>query len=280
MEKNGSIKIIIMVVLVLLLAVASYILYDKVFEKKASSVNSEKVNNNDKNSNTTEEKELDINSRLVRSLYNKVTTDSDRSDYLLFWRYNNMGTEYNPLANFDINTAQEVVKMQLVAHNLKDGYKEFLLCSANNIPAQTVAGYACGDDYTYGYSREYIEFVYKDLYGSEQKLDKSVIVYLDEHGVTRLFYIEAIDMYVVYSVEGGGTSGPSGYSSKISKAVKNNDTIKIYQDVILTNYKQDADGAVDLNDESLKIKTNYNMVYTFKLDSDGMYSFISREKVK
>lgn len=279
-EKKVNGKIVVIIILsVLLLAAVSYIGYDILFVKEESSIGNQKSN---KNRKSTKEKELDIHSRLVQTLYHKVT--SDENGWTIFWRYADAGVNYShgdlSLTDFNINNASEEVKMKLVELNLKDAEKQWIECSTANIPKQVdvyrSVCYANELDIThngsqYGYTKSYVESIYKELYGTHAELDTSVDIYTDMNTVGKLVYINSLDMYVFYQTEGGGTSGPGGYSTKISKATSNGKTIKIEQAVTKTEYQDDSSPISP-------IISNYTLVYTFRLDSDGMYNFISRVK--
>lgn len=231
---------------------------------------------------------MDINSRLVQALYRKVTADH-KEDWTAFWRYTKYGNQYDynkEIEKIDINSASEEMKMNLVSLNLKDNEKKYLDCTTYQISPQDSEGRSSVCKYNqdnntynsqYAYTKSYIELVYQDLYGKDSKLDTSLPLYMDQHGVEKYVYIDNLDMYILYPVEGGGASRPGGYTTNISKAIENDNIVKIYQDVIKTEYKE-VNGIKDENNESSKITSNYTLVYTFKLDSDGMYNFVSVEK--
>lgn len=280
-EKTSNGKIVVIIILsVLLLVAVSYIGYDILFVKEESSIGNQKLN---KNRKSTKEKELDIHSRLVQTLYHKVT--SDENGWAIFWRYADTDVDFYhgdlSLTDFNINKTSEEVKMKLVALNLKDAEKQWIECSTANIPKQVSDDYknVCyaneigitHNDSQYGYTKSYVESIYKELYGNHAELDTSVDIYTDMHAVRKLVYINSLDMYVFYQIDSGGLSGPGGYSTKISKATSNGKTIKIEQAVTKTEYQDDSTPISP-------IISNYTLVYTFRLDSDGMYNFISRVK--
>lgn len=277
--KTKTNTIIIVVLTILLLGTISYIGYDILLAKGKNNISNDKTNTSNK---TGEEKELDINSRLVQSLYHKVTSDSGIDPYV-FWRYRSSDNS-NSLTDFNANSTSEEIKMQLVSLNLKDEEKIYINCSTTNIPAEN-AGYNsfCYLNKTYNdnspqyaYTKSYIESVYKDLYGSQSKLDTSAVIWLDAFGCSKLVYVNTLDMYIEYTTECGGTSGPGGYEAKISKAIQKDDTIQIYQDVTETDYEE-INGVIDESNEATRKTKNYTLIYTFKLDEDGMYNFISRQ---
>ena len=88
-------------------------------------------------------------------------------------------------------------------------------------------------------------------------------------GASSYKYIPKYDRYFEYQTSGGVTTGPGGYVTKLEKALKEGNKIYIYEDVVVEKY--------DGNDNKIGTE-NYYMVYTFELEDDGMYKFISRVK--
>lgn len=259
---KGFIAVIIILVL-LLVGSIGFIVYDKLLV--TDSVSSEKSDVKDDNKSDvkdSKEKELDINSRLVQSLYNKVTIKN--SD----WLY------YDKNTNFNVNSdGVERIKMNLVGINLNDKNHNYIDCTDNNgIPANSSDGYfsVCSankqwqaSDLQSGYSRSYIESVYKDLFGSDVKLDKTQPIYIGQFSCEAYHYVESLDQYVRYLAECGGATC-NQITTKLTKAVKNSNEIKIYE-----SFEDIGCGSEDP-------KKNYTYVYTFELDEDGMYNFVSR----
>ena len=63
--------------------------------------------------------------------------------------------------------------------------------------------------------------LYKMIFGQNAKLDTSISINSDSYYVGTYHYIESLDKYVLYIIEGGGICGPTSYDNKITKA--NND---------------------------------------------------------
>lgn len=262
MKKN----IITIVLALLLLATCSYIIYDKVFYKERET-NVEANNKNDKTE--VKEEQLDINSRLVQSLYNKVVSANDNGKY---WMYD-YHLNKNETTDYFVSKSDEKTKMNLVGNNLNNNKTTIIECD-NSIPNTVkIDGYdyksACyaRSEGAYGYiptsyEKSYVEMIYKDLFGNDAKLDTSIDIQFAMYAPEMYHYIESIDKYVLYVAEGGGTSATT-YSGMVTKAIKLGNKLKITEKVTVTDPEETK---------------NYNYVYTFKLEDDEMYTFVSREK--
>ena len=116
------------------------------------------------------------------------------------------------------------------------------------------------------YTREYVDSIYKDIFGASSVLNKDVRIFLNSN---MLVYISSLDKYYKY-----GTEGTGGYNSyrnpKLIKAVQNGSELKIYE-------------SVEIYDDPINdtIKTSdCEFVYTFKIDSQNKYIFYSRVENK
>lgn len=277
-KKGKGLKTVAITIFALLAVTGSYFAGNyvgKSFNKSNSNITSpsEVIKNDNK-----EEKELDINSRLVQKLYRSVTMEEE--GWSKYWMYFDNNNYRNP--DFDVNTSSEKVKMKLVGKNLADSQKEYIY---GDDKSKVPDNYGDGAYSTFkanengvnygmqiGYKKEYIETVYKELFGENAKLDTSVEINMDQYGGTVFFYISALDSYVEYHRAVGGTSGPGGYESTLTKAVYKDGQIKIYEDVTLKEYADDA--AVQNETPEVTQLTN---VYTFEADSDGLFNFISKK---
>ena len=283
-KKQGKTLVVALVLFILTTLVAcGYIVYDKVLTK----------DNNTKEVNTKKEdtKELDINSRLVQSLYRKVKPAGEEGDCRLGWNYD----EHHEFGadDFNASSAKEEIKMRIVSQNLLENEKEEYPCddSAKNISNINIPGRIneCTGKYSDNsigaeprsyykyYNKDYIEAVYKDIFGSDAKLDTSVPLETDGFGIESYYYVNELNQYILYPVEGGGTCGPDGYSEKLLKAEKKNGSIKIYANWIYKHYGKKANDEINYDDEKV---TKTRVVYTFKLEDDGAYSFVSRVREK
>ena len=94
------------------------------------------------------------------------------------------------------------------------------------------------------------------------------MIWMDVYGGSVYYYVKEYDAYFEYHAEVGGTTGPGGYETSINSAYKEGRNLIIYEDVKMTSYETE-----DLNKPT--VKEFYN-VYTFELEDDGMYKFVSR----
>ena len=272
-RKGKGLVILVILLVVVVLGLVGYICYDKglILSKK-----SQVENKNEKVVNTEKEEELDINSRLVQELYNRVSTIEDNGTC----RYG-----YYLSDDFYVENGEEDTKMRLVGRQLGREGRTYLsddekLKVDKEIKEDSdgVSMYYYLSDKGATYSKEYIEKIYKIFYGVDAKLNTSVKVYMDYYNVEVYIYNSAIDKYVLYNGEGGGTCGPVVYDASITKAIVANNSLKIYESI-----KSKAAGDFIGEDKEYKqgdITSDEKYVYTFKLDDDGMYSFVSRIKEK
>ena len=288
-NKNGNKGLIVFLVLLILiiLGLVGYICYDKklIFNDNKVTSSSNKLG---------KEQSLDINSRLVQTLYNSVTPIDESC-----FRYSIYGMVQDN--DYIVDEVSEKDKMALVKHNLKNNYYETVSCTDVNVP-DTLSINVNGTDINYysscsvndpnadqstpieqrfiekEYSKEYVETIYKSLFGKDAKLDTNVPItssYVPEAYV----YNKDVDSYIKYAFAGGGTCGPVKYKDKIEKAVLKGDTLKIYEKTDVTTGPDDtydSNGNL-LKHEDATTSTNYH-VYTFLRESDGMYKFVSRIK--
>ncbi len=277
-KSNKGLIIVLVMFIIICLGLIGYIAYDNGMLAKI--MNKSDVKEEKKESVKKEEaKELDINSRLVQSLYNQVSKENEKPTWYAFW-------EYNDAENFDIASTTDLVKMQLVGKNIKESNKVSINCNDYNI-LDTVADGSYSACFTqkegtpyynpntiieYGYSKKYIEMVYQDLFGNEYNVDTSIPIYLDTYKGKSLQYNQEADMYIFYMMETGGAAGPGGYTTKLSQAVKDDKEIKIYE--IVEKY----DEIENSSNNEVKVSETFTNVYTFKLDSDGMYFYVSKVK--
>lgn len=270
-KKNNNIIVVILsvVVLVLFFLFGGYVLVDQGVIK----LNFGKGQIEEKN----EKEELDINSRLVQNLYDSVTVDGVLSS-VSYWVYSDSlpGPGSYDFKNFYAESASEQIKMNIVGMNLLESKQKFANCSSVNIPkensfgisacyANTMPGYE-GLYISKSYDRSYIERVYKNIFGKDEKLDTSIDIPMNFFGSRSYSYVASEDAYVLYVAEVGGTGGPGGYSASLKSAAKDGNMLYIYEDVKNEIY----------DSNSVYIKTEkYTMTYTFELEDDNMYKFVS-----
>ena len=277
MEKEKKSKgslVVIIILIVLLLGACAYIGYDKFFLKKDNQVN-------DNNENKGVEK-LDVNSRLVQSLYNRVSIGELKKEVgkcgIFMYDYDK---------DFYASTAEEKNKMQFVGNLLTPSKQNEYVGDESLIP-DTIPNYdyyesVISSNKNYGgykieyyYDRSYIENLYKEIFGSNAKLDTSVVIEVGEYKAELYHYIPSIDKYVLYinTLGVGGTCGPWTKDISLQKATKDGNKLKIYE----TETEFIMGDASDSGDRKYEVSSKNNYVYTFELEDDGMYKFVSRVK--
>lgn len=262
MQINKILIVLAMFFFLTTIAGVCYIVSENFLTNNLSTNQTEEVSNNQN------EEELDIDSMLVEYLYSKVVLNGE--SYVKYFMY-----EDND--NYIVSEASEESKLTLAYNNLKS--KDFAYVSTDTleetmvIPGYTYSDYSLGyhtldteNGYTTFFSYDSLLLAYKDLFGEDETFDKDEIIKTDAYMIKYYVYNEELDGYVPYVTEGGGTSS-SYFSGKISKAIKSNNKILIYENV-----------------EEISLDSNTNVsnptvyIYTFNIDDDGMYSFISRVK--
>ena len=271
MKTNKILVVLVVIFFLTTLVSLGYICYEKYFN-----TNSNSNTNTNENNNLTDnkEEELDINSRLVKSLYNKVVLDDNSSNKYFMYANND---------NYTVSKASEESKLTLAYFNLKNNNLSSV--SISNLPETTVVpGYSyssygmpyhtlnkgdvggLGDNYVSFFSYDDLLLAYKDLFGNDATFSKNTPIRTDNYSVLYYIYNNTLDGYVPYITEGGGTSS-FNYNSEITKALKTNNQILIYERV----------NTVPLNSNTTTNESS-TYIYTFNIDNDGMYSFVSRVK--
>ncbi len=261
-KKKNGIVIALIVVIVLLLSYIGYISFFKVTNKNETvTSDKKKVDTGSKDTTTTKDETLDINSSLVQGLYNKVVLTGDT--FYKYWFYNNSN-------NYQVSNASESSKLALVYHNLKKsdftpiqnatGIQKNITLNNNNYTLQEGSS-------TGFIPYERVEQTYKELFGSSDTLNKSEPMRVGPYVTEYYVYDESVNGYVDYLTVGGGATG-SFYHGEVTKAVRTGDTIVIIEKA---DFSENDDGAG-------KITSTENYEYTFKLSGDT-YSFVSRVKI-
>lgn len=262
-KKNNVVVIFLIVVIVLLLSyIVGYTSFFKVTNKNETvTSDKKKVDSDSKNTSTTKEETLDINSSLVQGLYNKVVLTGDT--FYKYWFYNNSN-------NYQVSSADESSKLSLVYHNLKKsdftpiqnatGIQKNITLNNNNYTLQEGSS-------TGFIPYERVEQTYKELFGSSDTLNKSEPMRVGPYVTEYYVYDASVNGYVDYLTVGGGATG-SFYHGEVTKAVRTGDTIVITEKA---DFSENDDGAG-------KITSTENYEYTFKLSGDT-YSFVSRIKL-
>lgn len=296
-QKSIGKTVAIIILVVLLVCSLGYIAYDKILSK---SLNKDK-NEIDEKSNKVEN--LDVNSRLVQNLYSKVSTgemSKEDADCYFNYMYDISTDEGNKISDFYANQADEKQKMRILGRLLSsseergiyygeeslipdeipgEGHKSILAINRDYPGMQYLLEYRKIDTQYY-YEKSYIDMLYKELYGKNAKLNTSVPISIDQYNISLYYYVPAVDKYLLYMIEGGGTCGPLGDYGTIVKATKNDNEIKIYEkvtEVATGDFDTEESGkSVSYKDGDILGYTNF--VYTFEIEDDGMYKYISRVK--
>lgn len=262
-KKNNGIVIALIVVIVLLLSyIVGYTSFFKVTNKNGTvTSDKKKVDTGSKDTTTTKDETLDINSSLVQGLYNKVVLTGDT--FYKYWFYNNSN-------NYQVSNASESSKLALVYHNLKKSDFSIIQDATNvkkNITLDN-SNYTLQENSSTGFiPYERVEQTYKELFGSSDTLNKSEPMRVGPYVTEYYVYDESVNGYVDYLTVGGGATG-SFYHGEVTKAVRTGDTIVITEKA---DFSENDDGAG-------KITSTENYEYTFKLSGDT-YSFVSRIKL-
>lgn len=275
-KRKGSFGYIFIIIL-LILMFGGYILYDQGIIKLDMFNKKEEVKEENK-------EELDVNSRVVQTLYNSVTLDSDNADLYKYWIYADIRSSLSTeVEDFYADEASEEIKMNIVGQNLIEKRKRYVNCSTTTIPDKNDRGFSLcyyeknasdfggrGFGQQYLFEREYIETIYKSIFGKDAEFDTSVTIRDSRVAGYSYSYVESEDAYFAYFTEGGHTSGGlDGYTTSLDSAVKDGNKIYIYESVKKETYNSDS---------VLEKTENFKMIYTFELEDDGMYKFVSRVK--
>lgn len=220
-------------------------IFDDIAKKEVKVDNTSTESKDD--TNQSDSGELDINSRLVQFLYNEVSEDF-QGQYFNYFYSNNYNSK-----DYYVDQQSEESKMWLVGR---------LITSNVDVYSGPVNGTLCEETRKI-VSKARVEALYHQLYGSSAKLDTSAVVHIGH--LQELKYSESFDGYYLCSHEGGGTYGGSE-TAKLVKAIEEGNSIKLYQDV-------------EIYDAGV-LSEQYQLIYTFEKESDGLYKFISKTQKK
>lgn len=264
-NNNTFLKVLVVVLLLIICFGLGWFGKDYIQESDKSEKSSSN-NNQNNNSEKVKEVELDIHSSLVQLLYNEVSYDQDEPEPFF-----GGGLVAGGADTFIVKDASEIDKMRFVAKILKGHNKWYV--SPNEVPDRNDVGHhsvqnVCSQYNDYYYTKDQVEKAYHQLYGSGATLDTSVIMNASLFDLERYAYDANTNRYYSYYVDGGGTSGPGGYTSKLVKAVRDGDNLVLYQDVELHYYGGEKD----------EVKEKFQLVYTFNNEKENEYVFVSRVK--
>ena len=263
-NKSNGVNIFLVILLVISFAVIGWL-----GNNYYSSMNNKSNNTGNKTDN--EEivdggvVKLDINSSLVQLLYNEVSYDLDTPSWYLNQKIYSM--EYSIDKDFIVADASEQIKMHVVGNILLGRESSY----ASSVPDRSDVGrhaLSLEREYDHYYTKDQVEAIYHQLYGRNAKLDTSVVIGTGLFDLKKYAYDTSSNNYYSYFSDGGGTTGPGGYTAKLDRAIKSNDTITLYQKV------KKFDG-----DEGNNLAEEFELVYTFNIENDD-YVFVSKVKEK
>lgn len=255
-------KLIPMIILVLAMLltgtmIAANIFRDNMIIKKNKSV-VVKSNTNNNESITKKEKKLDVNSRLVKNLY-RIVYD-DRKGNLDSWIY----PDVDKLLISDMDPSD---KLKLVISNMESA--NFLENDCNIIGSKTIIinrqKYMCDASIDGYISIDNVLNKYTQLYGNSDDFDKTLSIVANGSG--NAIFVYAVDKatnkegYYRY-ISANNNVGNYTYSRKLVKATETDGAIAITENIVIT------DNAGQTKEE--------NIVYTFTLADDGVYTYYSR----
>lgn len=275
-KKGGSVlKTILVVILLALFAVGGWFgndFYRKAIKNENTS-ESDEIEKEKSDQDDLKDGSLDVNSDLVKNLYNKVTDSEYNYNGELYrnckknWLYGTGDSGYKE--EFDVATAAPEEKANFVFRNLEKSKGTKESCDNLNIPDRVDSFYSIcafntevnpiGDEISYDV--DYVESIYQDLFGKDDKFDTNLIL----KGQGNLIkFLNIGGKYYEYATIGGSVCGPVKYIDKIYKAEKKNHMIYIYEEE--EYFEEDVSKSIN------------KFVYTFR-ELDGSYYFVSRKKV-
>lgn len=263
MKTNKFLVVLVIIFFLTTLAGASYFCYDNFFKVDSETKDDTSVEENSTEEKNNKEETLDVNSRLVQSLYNKVGLVDDSSN-----RYET----YKKSDNILVSEMSDEDKLALVYTNL-------LSSSFKTIPNENLEQEISINNSKYNFKYQLllnsygwvnfvsfsdVELKFKELFGQDVTFSKESIIREDSDSLRIYVYNNALNGYIEYS-NVGGIEGRISYKGRVVSAKKSDKNITITEEVTATP----PEGSPT---------TVGNYVYTFNIDDDGMYSFVSRIK--
>lgn len=271
-KKKGRLLLVVcLIVLMILCGGLGFLLGngDLIVSKKTE----EPAKKEEPESKEVKDGELAVDSEIVKELYSKVTDgelSDDQGSYRSCeknWLYGTSDSGYKE--EFDVSTALPEEKANFVFRNLEKSKGKVESCDNLNIPSRVDSFYSIcsfnkevnpiGEEVSYDV--KYVEDIYHDLFGKNDKYNQDLVL-KGQGNIVQFLNIGG--RYYEYIRVGGSVCGPVKYIDKITKAVKENGTIKIYE-------------SEEYFEENVS-KKKANFVYTFKNEDDS-YIFVSRKKV-
>ena len=263
MKINKVLVVFVIIFFLTTVAGASYICYDSFIKVDSEIKDDTSVEENSIEDKNNKDEMLDINSRMVQSLYNKVGLVGDSSN-----RYET----YKKSDNILVSEMCDEDKLALVYTNLLS--YSFQTLPNENLDQEITTN---NSDYNFNYqllltSYGHINFIpfsdvelgFKELFGQDATFSKDSIMRVDSDSLGIYVYNNTLNGYIEYT-NVGGIEGRISYKGSVVSAKKSDKNITITEEVTAVP----PEGSPT---------TVGNYVYTFNIDDDGMYSFVSRIK--
>lgn len=261
MKQESSNSKLFLVAIFLVLVFVIYIAYQKGFI-----LQSNKDTNNPNNNQTEKKKEtksLKADSRLVTYLYNEVTYDVNSC--VGMWEYTGGTKNQN---EFIADGGSEVIKMRLVGRLLAESNAKEI--EVSKVPEkekmEKVSPTQANSEYSHYYTYDYVQSIYKQIFGEGARPDKEVGIEMDPAGGVVYYYDKASSKYYPYYNLTGSECEKTKENTKIKKAEIKDNAIIIYQSGTWREEGKSAD--------------KYTYVYKFEKEADGLYKYVSRKVEK
>lgn len=194
-------------------------------------------------------KKLDVNGVVVKTLLNKVNGNISNASG---WNYENVG--------FDYDKATAAQKNKFIKYNIVEYFVEYYDCKDSKYMKKSSDGRyndICSEKNVYDgkyLPKKYVETIYKDLFGKDEKLDTNEPFFMHNLEVEGYFYDKVNDVYVKMIQEGGGTTGTKYKGVTVDAYIEANK-------LVITDKVEEY--------LSEKKTSEYKVEYTFINDGEG-----------
>lgn len=195
-------------------------------------------------------KKLDVNGVVVKTLLNKVNGNISNASG---WNYENVG--------FDYDKATAAQKNKFIKYNIVEYFVEYYDCKDSKYMKKSSDGRyndICSEKNVHDgkyLPKKYVETIYKDLFGKDEKLDTNEPFFMQNLEVEGYFYDKVNDVYVKMIQEGGGITGTKYKGVTVDAYTEANK-------LVITD-------KVEEYDKTIKKTSEYKVEYTFINDGEG-----------
>lgn len=195
-------------------------------------------------------KKLDVNGVVVKTLLNKVNGNISNASG---WNYENVG--------FDYDKATAAQKNKFIKYNIVEYFVEYYDCKDSKYMKKSSDGRyndICSEKNVHDgkyLPKKYVETIYKDLFGKDEKLDTNEPFFMQNLEVEGYFYDKVNDVYVKMIQEGGGITGTKYKGVTVDAYTEANKLVIIDK--------------VEEYDKTIKKTSEYKVEYTFINDGEG-----------